>query len=406
MKKSLILALALITTVIFCGCSNNSAKETEPPVPVVVSPFAYPDYTFDKTPTTDELREMAVRAMRDILSIQWTPEETISYFNTAGRDKQFDYTPGKIYGGVLYSGAGSGLFQYLEYYNTQTGLLSYPGTGDELRKTIGSGCADSLLWSWGVVANSFSSGYYPSVMVQKNGYLPVGNYKYNEDISSYYLISTKDIIANNGEAVMLDAYTKVLPADAFISSSADHAMMVVLPPTVVYNDEGGIDTEASFVVIQDQRGGRTSTTFYEERESGQTIYYNSQRAMKMTFATLLQKNYIPVTLAEFIGTKAYEKAEVTTQGKTCKELKDLQNVMVESNYPIAIINVIAIDKKGNETEIKKILFHGANGEGPARSYNMSQVEELHTLETKNYKSIKIEVVVSTGERFIPVEIKL
>ena len=406
MKKSFLLTLLLIFTIILCGCNNGSADNTEPQEPVVVSPFAYPDYTFDGTPTTDELRATAVRAMCDILSIQWSPAETISYFNTAGRDKQFDYKPGNIYGGVLYSGAGSGLFQYLEYYNPQTGLLSYPGTGDELRKNIGSGCADSLLWSWGTVANSFSSGYYPSVMVQKNGYLPVGDYTYNKDITSYYLISTKDIIANNGEAVMLDAYSKMLPADALISSSADHSMMVVLPPTVKYDGEGVIDTEASYVIIQDQRGGRTSTTFYEEKESGQTIYYNSQRAMKMTFATLLEKNYIPVTLAEFTGAKAYEKAEVTTQGKACKELKDLQNVMVASNYPIALINIIAVDKSGNETEVKKILFHGANGEGPAKSYNLSQIEELHTLETKNYKSLKVEVVVSTGERFIPIEIKL
>ena len=66
---------------------------------------------------------------------------------------------------------------------------------------------------------------------------------------------------------------------------------------------------------------------------------------------------------EFTGEKAYEKATVTTQGKECTALKDLQNVMIESNYPIAFISAILVDKNGNESELDKILFHGANGDG-------------------------------------------
>lgn len=407
MKKLLVYTVALTLLFAFTACNASSTDETtEPPVPVVGNPMEYPDYTFTETPDTEMLRQTAVRAMRDLLSIQWSPSEGISYFNTAGRDKQFDYVPGTIYGGVLYSGAGSGLFQYLEYYNTDTGLLQYPGTGDELRKAIGSGCADSLLWSWSTVANSFSCGYYPSVMVQQNGFLPVGDYKYAQDLKSYYILSTQDIINNNGTKVIVDAYTKVLPADALISSTADHAMMAIEPPTVVYTADGLIDPAASYITIQDQRGGRTSKTFYEEVEGEHTIYYNSQRAMQITFEELLKKNYIPVTIAEFIGTEPYEKAEVTTQGKVCDTFKDLQNVMIESNYPIAFISAVLVDKNGDETELDKILFHGANGDGPPKTYNLSQWETLHTLETENYTKLRIEVVVSTGERFIPVIIVL
>lgn len=406
MKK--ILLFTVLMTLLFCTACNaaQSTETTTPQTPVVGNPMTYPDYTFDSEPDTDALRQTAVQAMRDLLSIQWSPAEGISYFNTAGRDKQFDYLPGTIYGGVLYSGAGSGLFQYLEYYDSNTGLLTYPGTGDELRKAIGSGCADSLLWSWGTVANSFSCGYYPSVMVQKNGFLPVGDYTYDKDLKSYYVLSTKDIIENNGTGLIVDAYTKVLPADALISSTADHAMMVIEPPHVVRTSEGLIDPAASYILIQDQRGGRNSTTFYEEVEGEYTIFYNSQRAMKMTFEKLLEKNYIPVTIAEFQGTEPYEKATVTTQGKVCEAFKDLQNVMIESNYPLAFIRAIIVDNSGNELEVDKILFHGANGDGPPTTYNLSQWDTLHTLETKNYKNLRIEVVVSTGEKFIPVEIIL
>ena len=401
------LILLVMFMLIFVGCNAEEPTPTESvPSYSVPSPMEYPGYTFEGTPTPAELRETAVEAMRDLLTIQWTPAYDISYYNTAGRDKQFDYKAGTPYGGLLYSGAGSGLFQFMEYYDTETGLLNYPGTGDELRKNIGSGCADSLLWSWGTVANSFSSGYYPSVMVQKNGYLPVGNYTYDKDIKSYYLISTKQIIEKNGTSTMLDAYTKVLPADAFISSSADHAMMVIENPVVVYNADGTINTESSYVLIQDQRGGRTSKEFYEVKDGNTTIYFNSATALKMTFKTLLEKEYIPVTIAEFTGEKPYEKATVTTQGKDCTKFKDLQNVMIESNYPIAFISAVLVNNKGNETELDKILFHGANGDGPPTTYNLSQWETLHTLETSGYKTIRIEVVVSTGERFAAVEVPL
>lgn len=407
MKKILSALLALILTISFVACNQTAAPETtKPNVLPVGDPLEYPDYTFEQEPDADMLRQTAVQAMRDLLSIQWTPVEGISYYNTAGRDKQFDYMPNTIYGGLLYSGAGSGLFQFLEYYDLETGHLSYPGTGDELQKALGSGCTDALLWSWGTVANSFSSGYYPSVLVQKNGYLPVGDYTYDPELKSFYIIPTKDIIAGNGEKVMLESYAKVLPADTFISSSADHTMMVVEAPNVVYKEDGTIDTEASYVYIQDQRGGQSSTTFIEEKVDDYTVFYNSQRHMKITFAELLKKNYIPITLAEFIGTKKYEKATVTTQGKVCEKFKDLQNVMIESNYPLAFISAIVVDNDGNETELDKILFHGANGDGPPTMYNLSQWEKLHTFNTEGYKRLRLEVVVSTGERFTPVIIVL
>ena len=407
MKKFLIVILGIMLLITSAGCKAEEPEPTETvPAYRVPSPMQYPDYTFEGIPSVEELRETAVNAMRDLLTIQWTPAYDVSYYNVAGRDKQFDYIAGTPYGGLLYTGAGSGLFQFLEYYDTETGLLNYPGTGDELRKAIGSGCADSLLWSWGTVANSFSSGYYPSVMVQMNGYLPVGDYTYNEDIKSYYLISTKEIIGKNTPAVMVDAYTKVLPADALVSSSADHAMMAIEPPVVVHNTDGTIDTANSYILIQDQRGGRTSKEFYEVKDGNTTVYFNSGNGLKMNFDTLLKKEYIPITIAEFTGEKAYEKAVVTTQGKACEKFKDLQNVMIESNYPIAFISAILVDKNGNESELDKILFHGANGDGPAKTYNLSQWETLHTLETVNYAKIRIEVVVSTGERFAVAEVPL
>jgi hypothetical protein len=342
--------------------------------------------------------------MRDLLSIEWTPAEGISYFNTAGRDKQFDYEPGTTYGGVLYSGSSSGLFHFLEFYDMQTGVLTYPGTGDELRKNIGSGCADSLLWSWATVSNSFNCGYYPSMMVYKNGFLPVGDYTYDFNLQSYYNLPTQAIIEKNGEKVIYDAYTKVLPADALISSSVDHAMMAIENPTVAYNGDGSIDTENSYIIIQDQRGG-TGRGFLEEEVEGRTIQYNSARYLKMTFAELLKKNYIPVTIAEFIGEKPYENAEVTISVEKPKNLAQASSAVITSNYPIAVVNLHVTDKEGNHSVLDRVLVHSASTAGPARTYDLSDFDALQGLDTSHYKKIQIEVVVSTGERFILVDVK-
>ena len=394
MKK--ITAAILIFLLIF-ACTGCNAK--------VTSPEGYPDYTFEESPDTTALRQTALRAMRDLLSIEWTPAEGISYYNTAGRDKQFDYKPGTTYGGLLYSGASSGLFHFLEFYDLKTGVLSYPGTADQLRKNIGSGCADSLLWSWATVSNSFSCGYYPSMMVYKNGFLPVGDYTYDFNLQSYYNLPTQAIIEKNGEKVILNSYTKVLPADALISSSVDHAMMVIEDPTVVYLNDGTIDTENSFIMIQDQRGG-TGNGFLKEEVNGHIVHFNSARSLKMTFAELLKKNYIPVTVAEFIGQKNYDKAEVKLTGEKCKNLTDAQAAVIEANYPIAVLNLIITDNEGTESVYDKVLIHSASTSGPARSYDMSDWDALQNLDADSCKKLQVEVVISTGERFVLIDIKI
>ena len=45
----------------------------------VAQPLSYPDYTFDHTPTTEELRQMAVDAMADMLGVQWCVDRFFSY---------------------------------------------------------------------------------------------------------------------------------------------------------------------------------------------------------------------------------------------------------------------------------------------------------------------------------------
>ena len=370
----------------------------------VPEPLQYPDYTFDSQPDSMELRMMAVQAMRDILRIQWCTEKEITYRkNGPVSNKQFLHEPGKTYAGLLYSTANTGIFQFFEYYNTKTGCLEYPGTSDELKLELGSSCADALLWGWSSVCNSISGGFYPVMMVPKNGYKIVGDYTYRQNIQTYNEMPSYAIIDNNPREVMLDAYAKMLPADALVSTSDNHAMMVIEAPVVKYLSDGTIDSANSYVMIQDQRAGG-STSFFEV-VNGVEIAYSGRLSAQYTFDKLLEKHYIPVTAAEFTSEKPYENAAVTVSDQNCSSIAALADITVEANYPLAVINILSVDAFGKQTVLKKAMFGGASMHGVPRSYKLSEIADIENLSPATGCTIKLEVVVSTGERFYPIEFK-
>lgn len=392
MKKILALILIVAMLLSLVGCTY-----------AVPDPMEYPDYTFTETPNTDELRMTAVQAMRDILSVQWCTEKNISYRkNGPVSNKQFVHEPRNTYAGLLYSTANAGLFQFLEYYNYETGCLEYEGTADELKLELGSSCADALLWAWSTVCNSISGGFYPVLMVPNNGYQIVGDYTYNTTVPSYNEMPSYAIIENNTLEIIMDAYAKVLPADALVSTSDNHAMMVIEAPTVVYLADGSIDSENSYVMIQDQRAG--GSTFYDEVVDGHTLHFSGRTSAKYTFDELYEEDYIPVTTLEFLGTKQYDKAAVSVQGGSCTALEDLSNITIDANYPLAVVNVLAVTAEGTQTVIARKMFGGSAMQGVPRTFSMS---EMKNIDAGAYSTegtvIKVEVVVSTGERFIPIE---
>ncbi len=395
MKKIFCLFVCLVITLSAVGCSSGYS---------VPEPMQYPDYTFDSQPDSMEMRMMAVQAMRDILCIQWHTEKEISYRkNGSLSHKQFLYEPNKTFAGLLYSTASTGIFQFLEYYNTESGALEYPGTADELKLEIGNSCADSLLWGWSAVCNSITGGFYPATMVPANGYKIVGSYTFRQNIQTYTELPTNAIIDINPKEVMLDAYTKMLPADALISSTDNHALMVIEAPVVTYLADGTIDGTNSYVMIQDQKAGGSKSL--KDVVNGIPIQYSGRLSAKYTFDTLLERNYIPVTAAEFTGEKAYEQSKVTVSDPQCSSISALKDITVEANYPLAVINILSINNSGKQTVLKKAMFGGASMYGVPRSYALSEIDGIENLSPAAGCTVKVEVVVSTGERFYPIEFK-
>jgi len=372
----------------------------------VSSPMEYPDYTFDHTPGTLELRLTAVRAMSDLLSIPWSTAEGIYYYKTGPvSQKFFQHQPDTTYCGVPYSNASAGLFQFLEYYNSETGRLLFPGDGDDIKKVLGSSCADCLIWGWNTVCTSITGPYYPSKMLQLYGYIPVGDYTYDATVDSFNKLPTYTIIEDTDKAIIIDAYTKVLPADAFVSTSDNHGMMVIDIPVVIYNDDGTVNTAESYVLIQDQRGGR-GQGFYEQTIDGETLLFSGRTEAKFTFDQLYEKHFLPVTTAEFAGLKPYEAPTVTISRDSWESLSQLLDTTIESNYPLAVVNAWIADKDGNRQLLGRKTFGGASDQGVPRSYQLSQMDCLKDFSSSRFNvpsyMIQIEVVTSTGVRFTPV----
>lgn len=88
MKKitAILLLLAVCFGLFGCGQDKSPAAATTQPTEYtgyrVAQPMQYPDYTFDHEPTTDELRQMAVKAMADELSVEWCVDRYFKYNKT------------------------------------------------------------------------------------------------------------------------------------------------------------------------------------------------------------------------------------------------------------------------------------------------------------------------------------
>ncbi len=414
------LILFLCAWVVFCtACATESVTpQTLPPEATYQDPsgyvvngvMEYPDYSFSNPPSTMELRLRAVAAFKDVLSVRWSVPGDLIYNKTGSlSEKTFHYDADTTYAGLFYSSASTGLFQFLEYYDYETGRICYPGDTEELKETLGASCADAMLWGLTTVCNSVTGPYYPACMVYKNGYLPVGNYTYDYDIESFNFLPTPQIIKNNGNAVMVDAYGKVKPGDMITSTTVNHAAMVISYPVVKYKGDGSIDLQKSYITVQDQRGG-VGAEFFERTEGGETIRYSGCVSVDYTFSNLLKKGFLPVTTAEFAGKKPYEPCTVSIDKKNCKTIDQLRSASVSSNYPLAVVNLIAADQFGNQTVIGRQLFNGANRGGVPREFALSELECLTNFAGSQYDTpgyiIKLEVVPSTGQRFIVAEFSL
>jgi hypothetical protein len=356
-------------------------------------------------PTEQQMRETAVRAMRDMLSVQFSVPMNFMY-NKEGAvsHKDYIYKTDTVYAGMPYADGQVNIFVWHEFYDPETGRLRMDGDGQWLNSTLGNTCAGSLMWGWSAVSHTLTGSYINYNMTVSNGVLPVGPYTYNTVINSFHEIQTSEICKENGMQTMFESYAMVKMADAVTSSTVDHTMMAIEDATVVRKADGSIDPQESYIIIQDQAAGVSTTSeFNVFEEDGIKVHYTGRLNVKWSFLKLFQSNYIPVTTKEFAGVEPYAKPEV----KSSKEVTDMESLYtteITSVYPMSMIKVMAKKSTGRETELFHFYVDRYDvGTGLARNYKMSGVRldidgAVKELVAGDY-TITLEATDSTGAVF-------
>lgn len=372
---------------------------------LVPNPMKKPDYTFDHTPSIAEMRQTAIRAMRDLLSVQWCTDRKIVHSKTgAVSGKRFIYEAHITHAGLPYSNGGKGLMQFMEFYDQESGALRFYGTNEEFNDQIGCTCAGGVMWGLSSVCHTLNGRFINFCMTPKFGCYPVGGYHIDGDIENLRDHQTSLIIQENGVDKIVEAYTKIQPADAVTSSDKDHTMMCIDYPVVAYKEDGSIDLENSYVMIQDQRGG-FKAGFYTLRDGDDLIHYSGRIEFKYTFQMLLNEYYIPLTPAEFLGTEPYQTARIRFSDAQCCSREQLAAGTVTSNYPMAVIKLILTKNSGQKVMLDRYMFDRIDPyTGLARSFPMERMAQA--IQTAQGRCLEVEVTASNGEIIVPVCINL
>lgn len=421
MKKLLCLTLIAVLLFGLVACSepapepDHTAENTEPTMApaegIAPSPMQRKEYIPTQDATPEELRAIAVEVMLDSLSIQWNTDRFIYYSKRVGlTGKKYTYSPGLVFAGIPYTDGSSGIVQWMEYYDNESGLFSYPGTGAELDSILGNSCAGNIISAWNAVCNSMPKCGTTFWMVQSNGCMPVGPYTYPAMIESLKDYTTDQICTDNGKEIMFQSYAEILPADGLVSTPDAHAIMAREAAYVEYLKDGSIDGDKSYVVIMDQRAGK-GDYFYVEMDGEVETLYSGRTYAEYTFNELWELSYIPCCPAEFKGTDPYETPEVSFSGSTPATIEDLMKGNVTSNYPIAVTRLVLVASDGTETILSRKLMRNHDiGTGKAKNVpvldmadGFSEQAYLDAVAEGGYK-LQVVAVLYNGQIFSVAEI--
>lgn len=365
-----------------------------------------------------ERRDRAESHMRYMMSALWQVDETIrysTYVNSMGvnQDEEgrvLELVPGRVYSGMPYthgSGGAESFFSYgvpdekgvLQMTGLTTALLS-GGGGNKVnnRARLSNDCADAVSWAWGRIGNSFTFTVTQN-MTAKRGCLPVGNYKTAEEAYK----KTKDIVKENGEAVMYEAYACLQKADAVVCYNGSGHAMMISRVNVVRNGDA-IDPEKSYVLVHEQFTGNTRQELTRVDEAtGLTVYCLGGVDREYTFATLFKKSYLPVTIKELIDPAPVEKAELLDSIKE-PTAENLFEGSITCLYKICMVTVTVTD--GEEAvvqqstcypcESERHMFRMSRFEDPEEAEVRKGTIDLAALAAGTYRC-RVECLLGTGE---------
>ena len=400
--------IKLLVMVYFVFLSNCIFALENPKNPVYHPLKAKPNYEFKGNESIDEMRKRTVQVMRDTLTFTWSPKKSFSYSKTNAGEGIYNFNEGKIYANLPYTTGCSGLFQWLYFYDYQTGIFDYcdwPNIG----KKLGNSCAASVAWATSATCSSIAKGKSGSsnTMTIYNGWQPLGNYNYPKNLDFYSKTGTNVIIAQNPKNIIFEAYALLKEADILVfyktgklGKSGGHAMMVIERPFIVRNPKTkAIDGNLSYVTIQDQGGVE-----YTKNSNGLLVSCRGGIGTKYTFNKLYKKTFLPMTTLEYSGKKPFEKSYCDLKGNY-SDLKSLQNCTIETNYRLAVIVCEVKNLKGDIVYNMPYTINGKNVSSgiasnfPLKTYLTDKLLKEIKSKSKEF-TVKLMVTLSNGKDYV------
>ena len=336
---------------------SEEITETEDYIPIVTDKLSWEKIEAfakaNEAMTIEEAREVCVSFLRFSLTFAWTPDSDFK-FSRNKNDEMTTLKKGTVYGGLPYGGVSSGtVYRLMEVYDTETGVVNMKkvAPGGETQY-FANQCSMGAYQGWGRVINS-PNYTWTEHMTQKNGFLCVGPYTYENTISSFSEKGTAIICEENGEQAMFQSYAAMLPADGLVCNNphGGHVIMCSGNVKVVYNSDGTINGEESSFTVLDQGQKFTEKT----QSNGSKYMVQGGVDRTLTFKKALDSTYIPFTFAEFLGTDPIENAEakINLTGSAVTQA-DLRNAVIETNYSIADVYINVLDESGEVVSQKPV----------------------------------------------------
>ena len=352
----LVLCGLLATMMLFAGCEAKPNTNQEVTQPTETQP------TETEVSLIQQRRDMAEQYMRSMATYMWRSDKDVFYTRDAKVLTDADlesYTgtvlkiyAGKLYRGIPYSYTGASAWNFYDYasepdeqgIHTMSGIhwRNLNGTAS-IGATMGNDCSSSIQQAWDYAGSSIQSAN-TSFMTVSFGYLRVGDYK-SSDLEN---VMTPNTCKSNGIAVMSDAYSQLLKADAVVKrdSTWGHTMMIVENHPVKM-ENGTFDPNESYVTVLHQTTGYMSkeTCVYDETY-GEDVYIIYGIDDKYTYQQLFDQGYLPLTCDIFVNEAPAE--EVYFQDtETEHTIKNIFRGQFVSNRMLGAVTITIKDESGN-----------------------------------------------------------
>jgi len=310
-------------------------------------------------------RELAMEKMRQMGDLYWRATEDVK-FRISSTGRWVEFKSGRIYRGIPYTHARSDENTFLEFAGEpdSKGIYDISGLAPEHMQNgstyarIGNDCSGSVTFAWSAAGADIAGTHSSRFMIEANGYYKVGDYEYTPTEDGRIGIS-KDIVKANGKDRMFEAYAKVQGGDALdTTTAAGGHVILVMGKRVVYNADGTINGDLSYIHTLEQTPGPVSITVQKHswNEELQEIVYDIYIEKNMTFNQCFSSGYLPITVKAL--TDATVSTELKVQDSLTAEEHNFENLLKGSIASTRIISSVTLTVTDDNGEVFSIRSSG------------------------------------------------